>query len=145
MNIDPATLDPSVAQRFANNAAPKGFVEFVLHVIPGSFFGAFAEGEVLPVLLLAVLSGFGLSRIGVAGKAALDAIDSFSHMLFATFGFIMKLAPIGAFGAMAFTVGRYGNKPIGSLAYVACGFFVVVVAAARLHGSVRFPPSKKSC
>ena len=78
MNIDPATLDPSVAKRFTNNAAPKGFVEFVLHIIPGSFFGAFAEGEVLPVLLLAVLSGFGLSRIGVAGKAALDAIDAFS-------------------------------------------------------------------
>ena len=142
MNIDPATLDPSVAQRFTNNATPKGFVEFVLHVIPASFFGAFAEGEVLPVLLLAVLSGFGLSRIGIAGKPALDAIDSFSHMLFATFGFIMKLAPIGAFGAMAFTVGRYGIKSIGSLGhliltfYVACGFFVVVVlgALARLHG-----------
>ena len=142
MNVDPATLDPSVAKRFTNNAAPRGFVEFMLHVIPASFFGAFAEGEVLPVLLLAVLSGFGLSRIGVAGKAALDAIDAFSHMLFAAFGFIMRLAPLGAFGAMAFTVGRYGIKSIGSLGqliatfYVACGFFVVVVLGllARLHG-----------
>ena len=142
MNIDPATLDASVAARYSKQAAPKGFVEFVLHIIPNSFFGAFAEGEVLPVLLLAVLSGFGLTRIGVAGKAALDAIDAFSHMLFATFGFIMKLAPLGAFGAMAFTVGRYGIKSIGSLGqliatfYVACGFFVVVVLGllARLHG-----------
>jgi aerobic C4-dicarboxylate transport protein len=142
MNVDPATLDASVAKRFTNNAAPKGFVEFVLHIIPGSFFGAFAEGEVLPVLLLAVLSGFGLSRIGGAGKAALEVIDAFSHMLFAAFGFIMKLAPLGAFGAMAFTVGRYGIKSIGSLGqlivtfYVACGFFVVVVLGllARLHG-----------
>jgi Na+/H+-dicarboxylate symporter len=141
MNIDPATLDPSVAARFTKSA-PKGFVEFALHIIPGSFFGAFAEGEVLPVLLLAVLMGFGLARIGGAGKAALDAIDSFSHMLFAAFGFIMKLAPLGAFGAMAFTVGRYGIKSIGSLGqliatfYVACGFFVVVVLGmlARLHG-----------
>jgi Na+/H+-dicarboxylate symporter len=142
MNIDPATLDASVAARYSKQAAPKGFVEFVLHIIPNSFFGAFAEGEVLPVLLLAVLIGFGLARIGVAGKAALDAIDAFSHALFATFGFIMKLAPLGAFGAMAFTVGRYGIKSIGSLGqliatfYVACGFFVVVVLGllARLHG-----------
>ena len=142
MNIDPATLDASVAKRFASTAAPKGFVEFMLHIIPASFFGAFADGEVLPVLLLAVLCGFGLSRIGVAGKAAIDAIDAFSHMLFATFGFIMRLAPLGAFGAMAFTVGRYGIKSIGSLGqliatfYVACGFFVVVVLGllARLHG-----------
>jgi Na+/H+-dicarboxylate symporter len=142
MNIDPTTLDPSVAARFTNKSAPQGFAEFALHIIPGSFFGAFAEGEVLPVLLLAVLMGFGLARIGSAGKAALDAIDSFSHMLFAAFGFIMKLAPLGAFGAMAFTVGRYGIKSIGSLGqliatfYVACGFFVVVVlgALARLHG-----------
>ena len=92
--------------------------------------------------MLAILSGFGLSRIGVAGKPALEAIDAFSHMLFAAFGFIMKLAPLGAFGAMAFTVGRYGIKSIGSLGqliatfYVACAFFVVVVLGllARLHG-----------
>jgi aerobic C4-dicarboxylate transport protein len=142
MNIDPATLDPEVAKRFTNNAAPKGFVEFMMHIIPASFFGAFAEGEVLPVLLLAVLSGFGLARIGGAGKAAVEALEAFSHMLFATFGFIMKLAPVGAFGAMAFTVGRYGIKSIGSLGhliltfYVACGFFVVVVLGllARMHG-----------
>jgi len=142
MNIDPATLDPSVAKRFTSSAVPHGFAEFMLHIIPNSFFGAFADGEVLPVLLLAILSGFGLARIGIAGKPALDAIDAFSHMLFATFGFIMKLAPIGAFGAMAFTVGRYGIKSIGSLGqliatfYVACGFFVVVVLGllARLHG-----------
>src|SRR5690348_16050602 len=72
MNIDPATLDASVAKRFTNSATPKGFAEFMLHIIPGSYFGAFAEGEVLPVLLLAVLTGFGLSRIGAAGKAALE-------------------------------------------------------------------------
>ncbi len=130
MNIDPATLDPSVAARYIKQAAPKGFAEFVLHIIPGSFFGAFAEGEVLPVLLLAILSGFGLSRIGVAGKAALDAIDAFSHMLFAAFGFIMKLAPIGAFGAMAFTVGRYGIKSIGSLGQLIATFYVAVASSS---------------
>ena len=134
MNIDPKTLDASVAAKFGKQAAPQGFVEFVLHIVPNSFFGAFAEGEVLPVLLLAVLCGFGLTRVGAAGKPMLDGIDSFSHVLFAAFGFIMKLAPLGAFGAMAFTVGRYGIQSIGSF-YVACGFFVVVVLGllARLH------------
>jgi len=141
MHIDPTHLDASVAAKFGNQA-PQGFTEFALHIIPHSFFGAFAEGEVLPVLLLAVLCGFGLTRIGKAAQPVLDSIDGFSHMLFAAFGFIMKLAPLGAFGAMAFTVGRYGIKSIGSLGlligtfYVACIFFVVVVLGllARMHG-----------
>ena len=141
MHIDPAHLDASVAAKFGTKS-PQGFTEFAMHIIPHSFFGAFAEGEVLPVLLLAVLCGFGLTRIGKAAQPVLDSIDGFSHMLFAAFGFIMKLAPLGAFGAMAFTVGRYGIKSIGSLGfligtfYVACIFFVVVVLGvlARLHG-----------
>jgi aerobic C4-dicarboxylate transport protein len=114
----------------------------MLHIIPGSFFGAFADGEVLPVLLLSVLCGFGLTRIGSPGRMVLEGIDGFAHMLFAAFAFIMRLAPLGAFGAMAFTVGRYGIKSIGSLGlliatfYVACTFFVVVVLGllARMHG-----------
>ena len=81
MNIDPATLDASVAAKFGKNAPPQGFVEFVLHIVPASFFGAYAEGEVLPVLLLAVLCGFGLTRIGSTGQAVLEGIDSFAHML----------------------------------------------------------------
>jgi Na+/H+-dicarboxylate symporter len=142
MHIDPKHLDSAVAAKYASQVPPRGFVEFVLHIIPASFFGAFAEGEVLPVLLLAVLCGFGLARIGRTGQAVLEGIDSFAHMLFAAFGFIMRLAPLGAFGAMAFTVGRYGIKSIGSLGlligtfYVACIFFVVVVLGllAHLHG-----------
>ena len=141
MHIDPAHLDASVAAKFGNKA-PQGFTEFALHIIPHSFFGAFSDGEVLPVLLLAVLCGFGLTRIGKPARPVLDSIDGFSHMLFAAFGFIMKLAPLGAFGAMAFTVGRYGIKSIGSLGlligtfYVACIVFVVVVLGllARMHG-----------
>ncbi|CAM3532125.1 C4-dicarboxylate transporter DctA [Polaromonas hydrogenivorans] len=141
MHIDPKTLDASVAAKFSKGS-PMGFTEFVLHIIPTSFFGAFAEGEVLPVLLLAVLCGFGLTHIGRAGRVVLDGIDSFSHMLFAAFSLIMRVAPLGAFGAMAFTVGRYGIKSIGSLGlligtfYVACGFFVAVVLGllARAHG-----------
>jgi aerobic C4-dicarboxylate transport protein len=142
MNIDPAHLDQSVAASYAKQAAPQGFVQFVLHIIPHAFFGAFAEGEVLPVLLIAIICGFGLTRIGTAGEPVLQGIDSFAHMLFAAFGLIMKLAPIGAFGAMAFTVGKYGIKSIGSLGmliatfYIACIFFVVVILGliARMHG-----------
>jgi aerobic C4-dicarboxylate transport protein len=142
MHIDPKNLDASVAGRFVSQVHIHGFTDFALHIIPNAFFGAFAEGEVLPVLLLAVLCGFGLTRIGAAAKPVLEGIDGFSHMLFAAFGIIMRLAPIGAFGAMAFTVGRYGIKSIGSLGlliatfYVACIFFVAVVLGglARIHG-----------
>jgi aerobic C4-dicarboxylate transport protein len=142
MHVAVTSLDPSVAAKYAKMATDGGFADFVLHIIPNSFFGAFADGEVLPVLLVSVLLAFGLSRAGESGGAMMKAIESFSQVLFAAFGLIMKLAPIGAFGAMAFTVGRYGIKSIGSLGlliltfYVACGFFVVVVlgALARLNG-----------
>jgi Na+/H+-dicarboxylate symporter len=133
MHIDPKPPRRRRGGKYAGQVPPRGFTEFVLHIIPGSFFGAFSEGEVLPVLLLSVLCGFGLSRIGPAGRIVLDGIDGFANMLFAAFGFIMRLAPLGAFGAMAFTVGRYGIKSIGSLGmligtfYIACIFFVVVV------------------
>lgn len=141
MHIDPKTLDATIAAKFSKGS-PMGFTDFVLHIIPTSFFGAFADGEVLPVLLLAVLCGFGLTHIGRAGRVVLDGIDSFSHMLFAAFSLIMRVAPLGAFGAMAFTVGRYGIKSIGSLGlligtfYAACGFFVAVVLGllTRAHG-----------
>ncbi|CAO3454917.1 C4-dicarboxylate transporter DctA [Azospirillum argentinense] len=142
MHVSAASLDPTVAARYAKQAAPVGFTDFVLHIIPHSFFGAFAEGEVLPVLLISVLVGFGLTRVGKAGEPVVQGIESFSHVLFAAFGFIMKLAPIGAFGAMAFTVGKYGIDSIGSLGlliltfYVACSVFLVVIIGtlARLHG-----------
>ena len=142
MHIAAASLDPSVAARYGKAAEPMGFADFLLHLIPNSFFGAFAEGEVLPVLLLSVLIGFGLTRIGSAGEVVMRGIDGFAKVLFATFGLIMKLAPVGAFGAMAFTVGRYGLHSIGSLGmliltfYVACVGFVAVALGtlARLHG-----------
>ncbi len=142
MHVDPRQLDASIASKYAKAGAGMGFVDFVLHIIPQSFFGAFAEGDVLPVLLLAVLFGFALTHIGAAGHLAAAAVDSFASVLFAIFNLIMKLAPIGAFGAMAFTVGRFGVGSIGSLGsliltfYAACVFFVVAAlgALARLHG-----------
>ena len=142
MHIDPTHLDASVAANASKTAPPDSFGEFILHIVPETFFGAFTEGQVLPVLFLAVLCGFGLSKIGRAGQSVLNVINSFSHLLFAVFGYLMRLAPIGAFGAMAFTVGKYGIKSIGSLGlliatfYLACGIFVVVVLGilARTHG-----------
>jgi Na+/H+-dicarboxylate symporter len=142
LNIDPASIDPAVAAQYTKQVKSLGFVEFIVHIIPNTFFAAFTEGEVLPVLLLAILVGFGLTRVGSAGDPVKRGIDSFSTVLFAVFNFLMKLAPLGAFGGMAFTVGRYGIKSIGSLGmlivtfYVACGFFVFVVLnlLARMHG-----------
>lgn len=142
MHVSVSTLDPSVAAKFTKQAAATGFADFVLHIIPHSFFGAFADGEVLPVLLLSVVIAFGLSRAGDGGVVVAKAVASFSQVLFVSFGFIMKLAPLGAFGAMAFTVGRYGIRSIGSLGlliltfYIACSIFVVVVLGtlARLNG-----------
>jgi aerobic C4-dicarboxylate transport protein len=142
LHIDPTHLDPSVAADATKSASHDSFGEFILHIVPETFFGAFTEGQVLPVLLLAVLCGFGLSKIGRAGQSVLNGINSFSHLLFAVFGYLMRLAPLGAFGAMAFTVGKYGIKSIGSLGlliatfYLACGVFVVVVLGilARTHG-----------
>lgn len=142
MHVSVDTLDPSVAAKFTKQVGATGFADFVLHIIPHSFFGAFADGEVLPVLLLSIVIAFGLSRAGDGGVVVAKAIASFSQVLFVSFGFIMKLAPLGAFGAMAFTVGRYGIRSMGSLGlliltfYVACSVFVVVVLGtlARLNG-----------
>ena len=68
MNIDPASIDPAVVAQYTNQAAPSGFVDFLMHIIPTTFFGPFAEGEVLPVLVIAIITGFGLTRVGSAGE-----------------------------------------------------------------------------
>jgi Na+/H+-dicarboxylate symporter len=141
LHIDPSTLDASVAADAVKDVPPNNVTEFLLHIIPTTFVGAFSEGEVLPVLLLSVLCGFGLSKVGRVGQPLLAVISSFSHLLFAVFGYLMRLAPLGAFGAMAFTVGKYGIGAIGSLGmliatfYVACIVFVVVVLGilAKVH------------
>ena len=88
-------------------------VDYFLHIIPDTVVGAFAQGEILQVLLFSVLFGLAVARFGERGRPLLDIIDQLSHVLFAVIGFIMKFAPIGAFGAMAFTIGEYG---IGKLA-----------------------------
>ncbi|WP_223616214.1 C4-dicarboxylate transporter DctA [Pseudomonas sp. BF-B-30] len=133
MNIDPAQLSTKGLSQYTDSAAKLGVVDFFMHIIPDTFIGAFNKGEVLPVLFIAVLCGFALSAIGERGKPVLDVLESASHMVFKIFSYLMRFAPIGAFGALAFTVGQYGITSLGSLAklimtlYVACAFFVFVV------------------
>ena len=133
MNIDPTKLSTAGLSQYTESAAKLGVVDFFMHIIPETFVGAFNKGEVLPVLLIAVLSGFALSSLGERGKPVLNVLESASHMVFKIFFYLMRFAPIGAFGALAFTVGQYGITSLGSLAklimtlYIACGFFVFVV------------------
>ncbi len=133
MNIDPSKLSTAGLSQYTDSAAKLGVVDFFMHIIPDTFVGAFNKGEVLPVLFIAVLSGFALSSLGERGKPVLNVLESASHMVFKIFSYLMRFAPIGAFGALAFTVGQYGITSLGSLAklimtlYIACGFFVFVV------------------
>ncbi|AKH63847.1 MULTISPECIES: dicarboxylate/amino acid:cation symporter [Photorhabdus] len=133
MNIDPATLDVKAVSIYAEKAAEQGIIAFLLDVIPGSVIGAFASGNILQVLLFAVLFGFALHHLGEKGKPIFNIIDGFSQVIFGIINMIMRLAPLGAFGAMAFTIGKYG---IGSLIqlgqlivcfYITCILFVIFV------------------
>lgn len=142
MNIDPATLDArSVAQYIGPNQQ-HSTIDFFLNIIPTTAVGAFAQGEILQVLLFSVLFGFALHSFGGRGSLLFDVIERSSHVLFGIVGIIMKVAPIGAFGAMAFTIGKYGTGSLLSLAklmgtfYVTCLVFIFIVlgSIARLHG-----------
>ncbi len=142
MNIDPATLDASSVATYATSAENQSTVEFLLNIIPTTVIDAFARGEILQILLFSLLFGFALHAMGETGKPVFNFIDTLSHVLFRIIGYIMKVAPIGAFGAMAFTIGRYGVESLISLGalmlcfYVTCLLFVFVVLGliARLHG-----------
>lgn len=136
MNIDPATLSTASIAQYTASAAKLSVVDFFMHIIPDTFMGAFNKGEVLPVLFIAVLCGFALSAMGERGRPVLEVLESASQMVFRIFGYLMRFAPVGAFGALAFTVGQYGITSLGSLAkliatlYIACAFFVFVVLGA---------------
>ena len=142
MNVNPATLDTAQIQVYTAQAKQQTPVEFFLHLIPGTFVSAFSEGETLQVLLVSILFGVGLFRLGEKGKPVVDLIQVFSKILFGIVNLVMRLAPIGAFGAMAFTIGRYGVVSLLPLLqlmgafYTTCLLFVFVVLAAiaRLAG-----------
>jgi aerobic C4-dicarboxylate transport protein len=142
MNVDPRSLDTKSVAAYTGPGKMTGTVDFLLNIIPGTVVDAFAKGEILQVLLFAVLFGFALHRFGGRGTLVFDVIEKTSHVLFAIVGMIMKVAPIGAFGAMAFTIGKYGLGSLLSLGklmgtfYATCLVFIFVVlgAIARLHG-----------
>jgi aerobic C4-dicarboxylate transport protein len=114
-NADPATLDAKAVMQFAGKAKEQSIVEFVLNIIPNTIIDAFARGDILPVVLISLLFGYVLSRLGDRAKPVRDVIDAGSVLVFGAINVIMRLAPIGAFGAMAFTVGRYGIGSLGPL------------------------------
>jgi aerobic C4-dicarboxylate transport protein len=141
-NADLSTLDTKAIGEYAAKAHAQSTVEFILNIIPNTFMDAFAKGDILQVLLLAILFGFSLSAMGEKGKPVFHFVEQVSHVLFGIVNTVMKLAPLGAFGAMAFTIGKYGvaslvpmAKLMGSF-YLTCILFIIVVlgAIARYTG-----------
>ena len=141
-NVDPATLDPKLVASYVNRAKEEGFVSHLLGIIPETFIGAFTGGDLLQVLLVSILTGFAISRLGSLGERINAVIDGMAKVFFGVIQIIVRAAPIGAFGAMAFTVGAFG---VGSLVnlieliatfYLTSILFVVIVlgAIARFAG-----------
>lgn len=142
MHIDVSTLNASSVAAYAAAGAQQTTIGFLLNIIPNTVVGAFANGDILQVLMFSVIFGFALHRLGAYGRPLLDMIDRFAHVMFNIINMIMKLAPVGAFGAMAFTIGQYG---VGSLVqlgylmacfYITCLLFILVILGgiARAHG-----------
>ncbi len=133
-DVDPATLDASAVASYAKVAAAETTTDFILHIIPATFFDAFTRsGDLLQVLFVAILFGYALTHMGETGRPVHQFIETSSHVFFTMMGALMKLAPIGAGGAMAFTIGRYGVGALTPLValmgsfYLTCLLFVLVV------------------
>ena len=132
-NVNPATLDAKSVADYAGAAKQQSVTEFLMNIIPTTMVDAFAKGNILQVLLVAILFGFALSIVGEKAKPVVELFDALTQAVFGIVNIVMLLAPIGAFGAMAFTVGRYGIASLGPLAkliaifYITCTLFVLVV------------------
>jgi aerobic C4-dicarboxylate transport protein len=141
-NIDPSTLDPHAVASYVTRAKEEGIVAHLLGIIPNTFVDAFAKGDLLQILLIAVLTGMAVSRLGDLGQRVNAAVDAAGKVFFRIIGFIVRLAPIGAFGAMAFTIGAYGLGSLRNLAelivtfYASSILFVLIIlgAIARAMG-----------
>src|SRR5690349_17989047 len=142
MNVDASTLDTKAIAAYTGPGKMVGTTDFILNIIPSTVVDAFAKGEILQVLLIAVMFGFALHKFGGRGTLVFDVIEKGSHVFFVIVGYIMKVAPIGAFGAMAFTIGKYGVSSLLQLGqlmatfYATCLLFIFVVLGliARFHG-----------
>ena len=133
INADPATLDTKAVSAYTSGAAQLTTVQFLMNIIPSTVVDAFARGEILQVLFFSLLFGLALLHFGEKGRGLVGIIDEFTHALFGVVGMIMRVAPIGAFGAMAFTIGEYGIDTLFSLGklmagfYLTCLLFIIVV------------------
>ena len=133
INADPAALDTNAVKAYASTAETMTTTQFLLNVIPSTVVDAFARGEILQVLLFSILFGLALLHMGEKGKAFIGILDDFTHAMFGVVGMIMRVAPIGAFGAMAFTIGQFGIGTLFSLGklmagvYITCLLFVFLV------------------
>jgi aerobic C4-dicarboxylate transport protein len=142
MNVDASTLDTKAIAQYAGPGKMQTTTDFLLNIIPTSVVDAFAKGDMLQVLFFSLLFGYALHAFGERGKPIFDFIERLSHILFGIVGVIMKVAPIGAFGAMAFTIGKHGLGSLAQLAqlmgafYLTCVLFVLGVLGtiAKLHG-----------
>ena len=141
-NADLSTLDTKAIEGYTAKAHAQSTVEFILNIIPNTFIDAFAKGDILQVLLIAILFGFSLAAAGEKGKPVFDFVEQVSHVLFGIVNTVMKLAPLGAFGAMAFTIGKYGVGALVPMAklmgafYITCALFIFIVlgSIARYTG-----------
>ncbi|MBV8274083.1 MAG: dicarboxylate/amino acid:cation symporter [Verrucomicrobia bacterium] len=126
-NIDPATLDPKIGKTYAEQAHSLNATDFLLNVIPTSFFDGLARGDILQVLLIAVLSGFAISFMGEAGRPVLGFVAQAAKVFFGVMRIIVRVAPLGALGAMAFTVGSYGLGALTKLLALMGGFYLTAI------------------
>jgi aerobic C4-dicarboxylate transport protein len=142
MNVDPTTLDTKGIDKYVGPGKMQSTTEFLMNIIPTSVVDAFAKGDMLQVLFFSILFGYAMHAFGERGKPVFELIEKLSHVLFGIVGVIMKVAPIGAFGAMAYTIGKHGVGSLVQLAnlmgafYLTCVVFVVVVLGgiAKAHG-----------
>jgi aerobic C4-dicarboxylate transport protein len=142
LHINPATLDARAVQGYANQAHEQTITGFLMNIIPTTIVGAFASGDILQVLFFAVLFGISLAMVGERAKPVLDFLHALTAPIFRLVAILMKAAPIGAFGAMAFTIGRYGISSVANLAFLVGTFYltslifvlVVLGAVARYNG-----------
>jgi aerobic C4-dicarboxylate transport protein len=141
MGVDPATLDPKAVKDYVGKAEEQTIVAFLLAIIPDTFVGAFTGGQVLPVLFIAVIFGVSVSSLGVSGARVVQGLHAGSDVFVRMVGMLMKFAPVGAFGAFAFTIGKYGVDAIVNLAaliatfYLTSALFIALVLGAIAHFS----------
>ena len=142
MNVDPASLDTKGLDKYVGPGKMQSTTDFLINIIPTSVVDAFAKGDMLQVLFFSVLFGYAMHAFGERGKPVFELIEKLSHVLFGIVGVIMKVAPIGAFGAMAYTIGKHGVGSLVQLAnlmgafYLTCLIFILVVLGgiAKFHG-----------